>query len=150
MSELTAHWNWDLAKNGWTDWTCSYCGFVENVDIHVTLNYNYCPHCGRKMVPRNQDTNTDQNIKPSKKELPPDVDIRIFSVAKKDWYDVTYEKKFLDKIREFDDVIAWHYYEAPRDDLRNFAVCAPHNTIYKLDKFADKLWEEYLDTEEDD
>jgi hypothetical protein len=41
---------WSLADNGWADHTCSKCGFVENTDIHVVLDWNYCPNCGRKVV----------------------------------------------------------------------------------------------------
>ena len=43
-------WKWDLADNGWADWTCPNCGFVENTDIHVTLGWNYCPMCGKKLI----------------------------------------------------------------------------------------------------
>ena len=39
-------WKWDLADNGWADWTCSECGYTKNTDIHVTLDWNYCPNCG--------------------------------------------------------------------------------------------------------
>lgn len=39
-------WFWRLAENGWADWICSNCGWTENVDIHVTLDYKFCPYCG--------------------------------------------------------------------------------------------------------
>lgn len=39
-------WIWKLADNGWADWICPECGWRYNDDIHVTLNYNYCPNCG--------------------------------------------------------------------------------------------------------
>lgn len=29
--------------------TCQACGFVKRTDIHVALNWNYCPNCGAKM-----------------------------------------------------------------------------------------------------
>lgn len=44
------YFKWSLADNGWADHTCSKCGFVENTDIHVVLDWNYCPNCGRKVV----------------------------------------------------------------------------------------------------
>ena len=42
-------WKWKLADNGWKDIYCSVCGHTENVDIHVCLGWNYCPHCGARM-----------------------------------------------------------------------------------------------------
>lgn len=44
------YFKWSLADNGWADHTCSKCGFVENTDVHVVLDWNYCPNCGRKVV----------------------------------------------------------------------------------------------------
>ena len=32
-------WKWNLADNGWADWTCSECGYTKNTDIHVTLGW---------------------------------------------------------------------------------------------------------------
>ena len=46
----TCHYEWSLADNGWADHTCSACGFRENTDIYVSLGWNYCPNCGRKVV----------------------------------------------------------------------------------------------------
>lgn len=43
------HWIWSLADNGWADHTCSECGFCENTDIHVKLDWKYCPKCGTEM-----------------------------------------------------------------------------------------------------
>ena len=43
------YWKWQLADNGWADHICSECGFKHNTDIHVTLNWQYCPNCGAKM-----------------------------------------------------------------------------------------------------
>lgn len=43
-------WKWSLASNGWADWTCPNCRYVYNDDIHVTLNYVYCPMCGKKLI----------------------------------------------------------------------------------------------------
>lgn len=39
-------WFWRPAKNGWADWICSNCGWEKNLDIHVTLDYKFCPYCG--------------------------------------------------------------------------------------------------------
>lgn len=44
-----AHWKWELADNGWADTICSNCGHVWNMDVHVSLDYDYCPYCGAKM-----------------------------------------------------------------------------------------------------
>lgn len=43
------YWKWQLADNGWADHICSECGFKHNTDIHVTLNWKYCPNCGADM-----------------------------------------------------------------------------------------------------
>ena len=29
--------------------TCQICRFVKRTDIHVALDWNYCPNCGTKM-----------------------------------------------------------------------------------------------------
>lgn len=42
-------WIWKLADNGWVDWICPKCGWRYNDDIHVTLDYKYCPMCGEPM-----------------------------------------------------------------------------------------------------
>ena len=49
-TEHTCKFVWSLADNGWADSTCTECGYVVNHDIHVTVDYNYCPHCGAKVV----------------------------------------------------------------------------------------------------
>ena len=46
----TGEWEWELADNGWVNHICSNCGYTKNTDIHVYLGYNYCPHCGARMV----------------------------------------------------------------------------------------------------
>lgn len=43
------HWKWELASNGWANHICSECGFKENTDIHVKLNWKFCPKCGAEM-----------------------------------------------------------------------------------------------------
>ena len=40
-------WKWELADNRWADHVCPFCGFRVNDDIHVHLNWKYCPNCGR-------------------------------------------------------------------------------------------------------
>lgn len=42
-------WIWQLANNGWVDHICSVCGYTENTDIHVSLEWKYCPNCGAEM-----------------------------------------------------------------------------------------------------
>lgn len=46
---IHAHWIVDFAWNGWMDWTCSNCGYRKNIDVHVSLDYNFCPKCGAKI-----------------------------------------------------------------------------------------------------
>lgn len=46
-------WLWELASNGWANHICSECGFKENTDIHVKLNWRYCPKCGAEMEVNN-------------------------------------------------------------------------------------------------
>ena len=45
-------WKWRLADNGWKDIYCSECGYTKNVDIHVHLDWNFCPNCGADMRER--------------------------------------------------------------------------------------------------
>lgn len=42
-------WIFELADNGWADHICSECGYTENMDIHVHLDWRYCPMCGARM-----------------------------------------------------------------------------------------------------
>ena len=42
-------WIWELADNGWANHICSCCGYTKNTDIHVVLNWNFCPNCGADM-----------------------------------------------------------------------------------------------------
>lgn len=42
-------WIHRCADNGWMDHICPVCGFTENTDIHVQLDWNYCPNCGTRM-----------------------------------------------------------------------------------------------------
>jgi len=49
MTEKHGAWISELAENGWKDTICSVCGWTFNDDIHVSLDYLYCPSCGSRM-----------------------------------------------------------------------------------------------------
>ena len=36
-------------------WICPKCGWRYNDDIHVTLDYKYCPMCGERLVDDGED-----------------------------------------------------------------------------------------------
>ena len=40
----------DFADNGWMDHTCSVCKYTENTDVHVDVDWKYCPRCGSRFV----------------------------------------------------------------------------------------------------
>ena len=41
------YWYWDFL--GWLTWVCGACKEeVHRDDVHVTLNWKYCPWCGDK------------------------------------------------------------------------------------------------------
>lgn len=42
-------WLVEFAENGWNDTICSVCGWTWNDDVHVHLNFRYCPNCGAFM-----------------------------------------------------------------------------------------------------
>lgn len=42
-------WIVRFAYNGWKDYICPKCNYTENVDIHVRLDWYYCPACGEKL-----------------------------------------------------------------------------------------------------
>lgn len=42
-------WIQQFADNGWMDNICSCCGFTINEDIHVHIDYDFCPGCGSPM-----------------------------------------------------------------------------------------------------
>lgn len=42
-------WLWELADNGWANWMCSECGYTRNVDVHIVMDWEYCPYCGAHM-----------------------------------------------------------------------------------------------------
>lgn len=43
-------WIVSFADNGWNDWKCPKCGYIENIDVHVDLNWNFCPNCGTHLT----------------------------------------------------------------------------------------------------
>ena len=49
LQRKIGYWKWQLADNGWADHICSECGWKHNTDIHIKLNWQYCPNCGAKM-----------------------------------------------------------------------------------------------------
>ena len=43
------NWICTEARNGWLNWYCTSCkSLVHNDDIHVQLDFKYCPYCGTK------------------------------------------------------------------------------------------------------
>lgn len=47
-----AKWNYRIYSGGGTlvkEYSCSYCGFTHTVDADESINWKYCPMCGRKM-----------------------------------------------------------------------------------------------------
>ena len=44
-----AKWIVEFDDKGWKKHSCSGCGYFRRTDIHVSLNWDYCPHCGAKM-----------------------------------------------------------------------------------------------------
>lgn len=47
---IKAHWHAEFANNGWIDWFCPHCKqLVANMDVHINLDWKYCPYCGKKV-----------------------------------------------------------------------------------------------------
>ena len=44
-----ARWIVEFDSEGLKKYSCSSCGYFRRTDIHVSLNWYYCPHCGAKM-----------------------------------------------------------------------------------------------------
>ena len=36
----------EFADNGWINTYCKNCGWTENHDVHVKVDYKFCPGCG--------------------------------------------------------------------------------------------------------
>ena len=53
-SDDTTTYHYFFAMNGWSDRVCLKCLHIENMDVHVRLGWNYCPICGRKIVPESE------------------------------------------------------------------------------------------------
>lgn len=48
---ISNRWKCEFADNGWKDWICPDCDTVVwNDDVHVHLEWPYCPHCGNKII----------------------------------------------------------------------------------------------------
>lgn len=39
-----------FSANGWADKVCVKCGRSHNDDVQVSLDWEYCPWCGRKII----------------------------------------------------------------------------------------------------
>lgn len=46
---VMGEWKSDLDSCGWINHTCSHCGYEKLTDIHVSLDWNFCPNCGADM-----------------------------------------------------------------------------------------------------
>ena len=46
---VRGRWMYELADNGWANYMCSKCGYQRNVDVHVVMDWDYCPYCGARM-----------------------------------------------------------------------------------------------------
>lgn len=53
-------WIQQFATNGWMDNICSRCGFTINDDVHVRVDYKFCPGCGSPMKNGNTANLTDK------------------------------------------------------------------------------------------
>lgn len=42
-------WVVRLASNGWKDYICPECDYIENIDINCWIGWAYCPKCGAKL-----------------------------------------------------------------------------------------------------
>lgn len=42
-------WKTEFDSLGWLTHTCTVCGYTKRTDIHVSLDWNYCPKCGAIM-----------------------------------------------------------------------------------------------------
>lgn len=48
---ISNRWKCEFADNGWMDWFCPDCDtLVWNDDVHVHIEWPYCPFCGNKII----------------------------------------------------------------------------------------------------
>lgn len=38
-----------IDEHGWLSHKCTNCGYTKRTDVHVSLDWKYCPMCGAKM-----------------------------------------------------------------------------------------------------
>ena len=64
------YWYSAFAPNGWVDWFCGACKKrVHNDDVHVSLDWKYCPYCGdKKMQPIRNRSVPDAELPKSNRE----------------------------------------------------------------------------------
>lgn len=46
---VSAKWQTEYDESGWIKHTCTNCGYKKRTDVHVSLEWKYCPMCGAKM-----------------------------------------------------------------------------------------------------
>lgn len=46
---VRAKWKIDIDDQGWLSHKCTNCGYTKRTDVHVSLDWKYCPMCGAKM-----------------------------------------------------------------------------------------------------
>lgn len=46
---MRAKWDIYEDEHGWLRHVCTNCGYTKRTDVHVSLDWKYCPMCGAKM-----------------------------------------------------------------------------------------------------
>lgn len=46
---VSAKWQTEDDESGWIKHTCTNCGYEKRTDVHVSMEWKYCPTCGAKM-----------------------------------------------------------------------------------------------------
>lgn len=46
---IHAKWQVEDDDRGWIKHICTSCGYTKRTDVHVSLDWKYCPMCGAKM-----------------------------------------------------------------------------------------------------
>ena len=68
--KIKSEWIGMYADNGWLDWICPKCNTkVLNEDVHVHLDWTYCPYCGEKNIETIEEMTEDEYIEQIEKEL---------------------------------------------------------------------------------